>query len=296
MSQAKQSGTIARFILPHLTISRSQAQEKLDAQVQRGRELAKYTITSQEDLKAAVAEADKWRDYVEGLLLTLFDNSLFAGEFVGKSQRFFVVGKQQVFKEHASFKSHMNRCINALESIVERLALIQEAPIIDHALPQGQVVKDPHAEALAKIELIAHRFDIVARQLRRRYKNRATLTIEDEYDVQDLLHALLRLFFDDVRPEEWTPSYAGGHSRIDFLLKSEQIVVELKMTRDGLHAKEVSNQLIIDIGRYRSHPDCKTLIAFVYDPHGYIDNPKGVERDLSRSREDMLVKVIITSR
>jgi hypothetical protein len=33
--------------------------------------------------------------------------------------------------------------------------------------------------------------------------------LKDEYDVQDLLYALLRIFFDDVRPEEWTPSFAG---------------------------------------------------------------------------------------
>ena len=28
--------------------------------------------------------------------------------------------------------------------------------------------------------------------------------------------------FDDIRPEEYTPSYAGGSSRIDFLLKDEK--------------------------------------------------------------------------
>ncbi len=111
--------------------------------------------------------------------------------------------------------------------------------------------------------------------------------------MQDLFHALLRLFFDDIRDEEWTPSYAGGHSRIDFLLKAEQIVIEIKMTRQGLKAKEVSDQLIIDIGRYRAHPDCKVLIAFVYDPELYINNPKGVEHDLSRLTDGMLVKVII---
>jgi REase_DpnII-MboI len=34
------------------------------------------------------------------------------------------------------------------------------------------------------------------------------MDIKDEYDVQDLLHAILRAFFDDVRPEEFVPSYA----------------------------------------------------------------------------------------
>ncbi len=129
---------------------------------------------------------------------------------------------------------------------------------------------------------ICDRFHVVARQLLHRRENRATLGITDEYDVQDLLHALLRLYLDDIRPEEWTPSYGGGSSRMDFLLKGHDIVVEAKMTRKGLTAKEVSEQLIIDAAKYRQHTECKTLICLVYDPDGLIKNPRGIERDLAK--------------
>lgn len=71
--------------------------------------------------------------------------------------------------------------------------------------------------AIKIIENIFERFHKIVRQLRIRHSNRATLEVEDEYDVQDLLHALFQLYFDDIRPEEWTPSYAGGSRRIDFL-------------------------------------------------------------------------------
>jgi hypothetical protein len=129
---------------------------------------------------------------------------------------------------------------------------------------------------------ICNRFHEVARQLVHRRENRSTLEIKDEYDVQDLLHALLQIHFDDIRPEEWTPSYGGGSSRMDFLLKAHAIVVEAKMTRKGLTAKEVSEQLIIDAAKYRQQQDCKTLICFVYDPSGLVKNPRGVERDLAK--------------
>jgi len=129
---------------------------------------------------------------------------------------------------------------------------------------------------------ICDRFHVVARQLLHRRENRATLAITDEYDVQDLLHALLRLYFDDIRPEEWTPSYGGGSSRMDFLLKGHDIVVEAKMTRKGLTAKEVSEQLIIDAAKYRQNHECKTLVCLVYDPEGLIKNPRGIERDLAK--------------
>ncbi len=149
-------------------------------------------------------------------------------------------------------------------------------------------------EAVEIIERIGRRFDLVARQMRRRYNNRETLTISDEYDVQNLFHAILKLFFDDIRPEEWTPSYAGNSSRMDFLLKREEIVIEIKKTRNTLKEKEIGDELIIDKERYRIHPNCKTLIAFVYDPDKHIDNPIGLETDLSESTGNLLIRVIIT--
>jgi len=38
-------------------------------------------------------------------------------------------------------------------------------------------------------------------------------------DVQDFLHAILKLYFDDIRTEEWHHSFAASYSRTDFLLK-----------------------------------------------------------------------------
>lgn len=138
-----------------------------------------------------------------------------------------------------------------------------------------------------------NRFHHIVIQLRDRYDNRDTLDVEDEYDVQDLLHALLKMYCDDIRPEEWTPSYAGTASRQDFLLKKEQIVIETKKTRKGLNNKELANELIIDIARYTAHPDCKKLICFVYDPENRIKNPRGFENDLSKTTDELTVIVYI---
>jgi len=80
---------------------------------------------------------------------------------------------------------------------------------------------------------------------------------------------------------------------MDFLLKNESVVIEVKKTRKGLGAKELGEQLIVDIERYQSHPSCKTLICFVYDPEGKIANPKGLENDLSQKEDTLTVKVLI---
>lgn len=147
--------------------------------------------------------------------------------------------------------------------------------------------------SVSRILCILKQFHVISRQLTKRHANRSTIVMGDEYDVQDLLHALLRLDFEDVRDEEWTPSYAGATSRVDFLIKQEKIVIEAKKTRDGLSGKQVGEQLIIDIERYKVHPDCQTLICFVYDPDGRIVNPAGIENDLAGRHDKLNVIVSI---
>ena len=287
-------------IPPKLIVSRSEAQQKLEAHIKKGREIAQRVITSEADMEKADAEGDKWRDYAIRLLASLFDSSSLADEYRDKTQQISIGGSLDFTKERDFFKDRMNNWwIKELESILESLDLMQEGPVVNQPASANNAVreKDPQADALEKIALIVKRFHIVARQLRQRHNNRATLKIDDEYDAQDLFHALLRLFFDDIRDEEWTPSYAGGASRIDFLLKQEQVLVEIKMTRQGLtKEKDVGDQLIIDSERYRVHPDCKMLVAFVYDPQEYLSNPRGVERDLTKTINDVPVKVIVSQR
>ena len=142
------------------------------------------------------------------------------------------------------------------------------------------------------IDQLVMRFHAVVVQLRNRHEGRPTLDVNDEYDVQDLMHALLRLHFDDVRPEEWVPSYAGSASRTDFLLPQIDTVIEIKKTRKGLNAKSVGEQLIIDIAKYKKHPQCRRLVCFVYDPEGRIANPMGIESDLHQ--EDHGIDVMVS--
>ncbi|MBT9517122.1 MAG: hypothetical protein IV112_10560 [Methyloversatilis discipulorum] len=158
-------------------------------------------------------------------------------------------------------------------------------------LSPGKTTAPERVEALYRI---GERFHLVAKQLRVRRQNRPTLDIGDEYDVQDLFHALLRIPFDDVRPEEWTPSYAGGTSRVDFLLPEIEAVVEIKKSRPSLGERELGEQLIVDIAKYKRHPDCRTLFCFVYDPDGRIANPRGIENDLNAKQDELTVRVLIT--
>jgi hypothetical protein len=148
--------------------------------------------------------------------------------------------------------------------------------------------------ALSVLSTLFARFHKVAQSLRQRHNDRETLIITDEYDVQDLLRSLLKLNFDDIREEDYTPSYAGSNSRVDFVLKYERIVVEVKITSDKLKDKEIGSQLLIDIGRYRSHPDCNLLAVFIYDKGDFIVNKTGLKNDLEKmSTPELEVKIFI---
>lgn len=148
-------------------------------------------------------------------------------------------------------------------------------------------------DAVQLVRTLCARFHVCVNQLAVRHDRRDTIEVKDEYDVQDIMHALLKLHFDDIRPEEWTPSYAGSSSRMDFLLKREKIVVETKMTRDNLNQKKVTDELIIDKGKYQKHPDCRTLVCFVYDPEGRCANPTALETDLSEDQPGFRVIVVV---
>lgn len=150
-------------------------------------------------------------------------------------------------------------------------------------------------DAVELVRTLCSRFRLFALQIQKRYNQRQTICFEDEHDVQDVMHALLRLHFDDVRAEEWTPSYAGNASRTDFLLKREQVIVETMVTRTKsrkLDQREITTQIIIDKERYRTPPNCKTLVCFVYDPDHVCDNAAALESDVSSEGPPLRLVVV----
>ncbi|MBT3286958.1 MAG: transposase [Victivallales bacterium] len=177
-------------------------------------------------------------------------------------------------------------------------------------LPQGQVPAVPGPQLVQStpagpakpsdveelLMVLLHGLRRAMQPLAHRRKGAQQLTFSSEYDVQDLLHALLRPWVSDIRPEEFTPSYAGSSTRMDFLLPVYALVIELKFVRDRSHAKRVGDELIIDIDHYRAHPTCKTIWCAIYDPDHFLTNAEGLRTDLegTRSSEDEEVVVKVT--
>jgi hypothetical protein len=105
--------------------------------------------------------------------------------------------------------------------------------------------------------------------------------VTNESGLQDLLHPLLQILYADVRREDLVPQFAGGGSRVDFLLKEVGVLLETKMTRPTLTDRKVGEELLVDWSRYRKHPDCAAIFGLIYDPTRRISNPKGLQADLT---------------
>lgn len=217
------------------------------------------------------AKNTAWKARVKVFIKNNFDE-IVAKEYIDDKARLWAT----------DYSCDVEKIIGLLKTLISQ---IENEEII----PQKGVVLLDAENVLLMIFDKFHRF---TRQLRTRHNNRSTIEVEDEYDVQDLLHAILTIYFDDIRDEEWTPSYAGGSVRTDFLLRNEGIVIEVKKTRQSMTAKKLGEELIVDIEKYAEHPNCKKLFCFVYDPEGRLGNPTEITNDLNK-RHDGFAMVII---
>ncbi len=146
-------------------------------------------------------------------------------------------------------------------------------------------VGKPNIEtALVKVQQAIHMFDTSAKILAERRKGKQSLLISDEYDAQDILHCILKPQFPDITPEEYSPPVARGKKRIDLVIPSARIVIELKIVFEKNKTSRVVDELKVDIESYHSYPACSTLVGFIYNPNNAVVDPERIVRDLSGTR------------
>jgi len=210
-------------------------------------------------------------------------------------------------EERIAWEKDKERVINVLEE--NGFRYYRGGRVLPTGIAPEDIIPDPYKPATpdkSKPSSIGELLQVLLGGLPRamhplshRRKGAQALSFESEWDVQDLLHALLRPWVSDIRPEEFTPSYAGTSTRMDFLLPKYSLVLELKYVRDRAHGKKIGDELIIDIEHYRRHPNCENLWCVIYDPKNMITNSEGLKTDIEGERTTpdgrLTVKIIIIS-
>jgi DpnII restriction endonuclease len=203
----------------------------------------------------------------------------------------------QAGKRYSSTPSHISSALQRSGGSLERehtgQCLKFRFPTMESSpLPQSNVGRAVDDRLLT----ICERFHRAIIHLSHRRKGRAVIDFADEYDVQDVFGTVLKCSYDDVRDEEWTPSYAGKAAKIDFVVADTRTATELKRARPR---QKIADELIIDIARYAKRGDVDNLVCFVYDPDGlFLRDAAQTEKDLSgrRSHDNSSLDVTVLVR
>jgi hypothetical protein len=147
---------------------------------------------------------------------------------------------------------------------------------------------------LRQLETLLRRLPLVVRQLRARQGERPPFAVEDVGDLEDLVRALLPLYFDDICQEGRAPSYAAGN-RTDFLLCGRTIAVTVKHVLPSVGESQLATQIHEDAAYYARQGPCRTLLVGVYDPELLLLEPRRLETAWSRPEDELKVRCVIAS-
>jgi hypothetical protein len=182
------------------------------------------------------------------------------------------------------------RAVAGLEPIGRRAAP-PHCPLCGAAFPWTSLRKAPPPGPLTVLDGLLRRLPRAVRELRVRHGQRPAFRVEDEHDLEDLLRALLPLYFDDVRPEGRTPSYAAG-TRTDFVLAAEGAAVTVKRVATADCEAGLVEQLAEDAGYYERRGGVRALVCLAYDPEQRAVDPARLEVACLRD-EGLAVRCVV---
>ena len=186
----------------------------------------------------------------------------------------FMEDKSEGYIYNSFFRNQLN-----LKPLNELIRVVQNAP----SHKTKKMTDSKHK--LDTIFMVIERFTSATKSLTSRRKGKRNLNISDEYDVQDIIHTILKPFVPLIKNEEVVPGNdVNKFLKIDFLLPLEKTALECKYVRDLSHTKKITKELNDDIQTYIHHQDCNNLIFFIYDKELLISNPDSLEKKYTQTQ------------
>ena len=109
-------------------------------------------------------------------------------------------------------------------------------------------------------------------------KGKTPFLIEDEYDVQDLLQAVLKAYMKYPVQEDPLPKVvAAKSSRADISIEDLGILIEVKYVREPGDQRRIFEEYSEDLELYSKWPHLKTIIFLIYNASPLLD-PEAFER------------------
>lgn len=232
--------------------------------------------------KSNEGEFSRWKESVAITILTALNNNENHPIYI-RLNKLFSEGQNTA----PAFRRQYLRPaeLKGVESILENVISLLEDKIYNATSSSANKQMD----VLTNIFQNFHRF---AQQLQDRQKNAVPIIIENEYALQDFVHAILRLHFNWVEKEFPLPTYCGKASRIDFYLKEERIGIEVKFASKNLMEDKLRKQLIEDKEQYLKSGFFDEIIFFIYNPQMALNKPE-VLNDIEEQTKSCMVRVVV---
>lgn len=134
------------------------------------------------------------------------------------------------------------------------------------------------APTVAMLLQLCERLPQAARFLASRRAGKRPYEIVDEYDVQDLLHTVIRAYFKYSVDEEPLGKVGGGRSaRADLALPDINTLIEVKFVRGPKDQQRIVEEFAQDLLLYTAWAPLQTFIYMVYNSADLRD-PEAVAR------------------
>lgn len=143
----------------------------------------------------------------------------------------------------------------------------------------GEEKKRPDAREIDIVVQICKRVGKAAQILcARSRKGKVSYVIEDEYDVQDLLQALLRAYLKFSVQEDPLPKVAGARSaRADISVEELGVLIEVKYVRGPDDQKRLFDEFSQDLILYAQWVPLEVLLFVIYNSSDLRD-PEALEK------------------
>ena len=191
--------------------------------------------------------------------------------------------KQKYVKNIFSDEANREKMLEAKEKLLQYLEKLQQS--------------ESGKEDVEKIVLYLKNFYLFLEALTESIPDRRSklqrlklqeIKIQNEYDLQHLLYAVLKPFVPDIRKEVSEDSGVGT-VRTDFKIEEIDLAIEAKCTRESIGQKKLTEEIEADIIHYQE----KNILFYVYDKEKMIKDKQNYEKQFNRQYGDKNVRMIV---
>ena len=196
-----------------------------------------------------------------------------------------IVHTRRSQKEAEAERDAENQANNFADLITDSRSLpFAEGENLTHELLLEEMNSQASGFDVSTIVHVCKRLRYSAQTLSARKRKKPSYVIVDEYDVQDLLNAVLRAFLKQVISEEPLGKVVNTLSgRADLAIVRFGVLIEVKLAREVKDQKRILDDFSRDLILYPKWPHLKHLIYFIYNSHLLAD-PEAFE-ELDGARE-----------